>query len=99
MAKAVKDQNSKAALTYLLGFITGIYFLLNEKENGFVRFHAMQSTLVFSALFILNFVPVINFFTLPLGVILWILLLYKSYSGEKYKLPYVGDLADQFSAK
>lgn len=94
-----KNQNLKAALAYLLGFITGVYLLLTEKDDNFVRFHAMQSTLVFGILFILNFVPIINFFTLPAGVILWILLMYKAYSGEKYKLPYIGDLADQQKAK
>jgi len=30
-----------------------------------------------------------------LGTILWILLLYKAYSGEIYKLPYVGDVAEE----
>jgi len=39
--------NLAGALTYLLGFITGIIFLLLEpyKNDRFVRFHAMQSIL------------------------------------------------------
>ena len=42
--------NLVAALAYLLGFITGIVFLVVEpyKKDRFVRFHAMQSIL-FSA--------------------------------------------------
>ena len=40
------------ALAYLLGPITGILFLLMEKGNKFVRFHAMQSTILFGGLFV-----------------------------------------------
>ena len=35
--------NLAGALAYLLGPITGIAFLVLEKENRFVRFHAAQS--------------------------------------------------------
>jgi uncharacterized membrane protein len=34
------------ALAYLLGPITGVLFLVIEKENRFVRFHAAQSITV-----------------------------------------------------
>lgn len=40
------DQNLAGALAYVLGPITGILFLVLEKENRFVRFHAMQSTIL-----------------------------------------------------
>jgi uncharacterized membrane protein len=42
--------NLAAALAYILGFITGVLFLVIEpyKRDPFVRFHAMQSIL-FSA--------------------------------------------------
>lgn len=38
--------NVAGALAYVLGPITGIALLVMEKENGFVRFHAAQSTAV-----------------------------------------------------
>jgi uncharacterized membrane protein len=38
--------NVAGALSYLLGVITGIIFLVLEKENRFVRFHAAQSITV-----------------------------------------------------
>lgn len=98
MAKSENDQNLQGALTYLFGFATGIYFLLTAK-NDFVRFHAKQSTVVFGGLFVLNFIPVINFFIFPVGVILWIFLMYKAYSGERYKLPYIGDLLGEEGKK
>jgi len=43
--------NVAGALTYILGFITGILFLVLEpyKHDRFVRFHAMQSTLYSAA--------------------------------------------------
>ena len=37
------DENIASALTYVLTFLTGIIFILVEKENKTVRFHAMQS--------------------------------------------------------
>ncbi|MDP3142898.1 MAG: hypothetical protein Q8N14_02985, partial [Candidatus Omnitrophota bacterium] len=43
-------------LSYLLGFITGVIFLLIEKENKFVRFHALQSIIVFGFLFVLGLI-------------------------------------------
>jgi uncharacterized membrane protein len=47
-------------LSYLLGWITGLIFFLLEKENRFVRFHAMQSILFFGGLSILE--AIIRFF-------------------------------------
>jgi uncharacterized membrane protein len=35
--------NVAGALAYVLGIITGVIFLVVEKENRFVRFHAAQS--------------------------------------------------------
>ncbi|MFO7816614.1 MAG: DUF4870 domain-containing protein [Desulfovibrionales bacterium] len=96
------DENIEALLCYVLGWLTGIVFLLLEKENQFVRFHAMQSLVVFLGLFVLSFVlgwiPIIGFLTFiifPLGVILWILLMIKAFQGEKYKLPWAGDFAEK----
>lgn len=48
--------NLAGALSYVLGPITGIAFLVLEKQSRFVRFHAMQSTLVGVALIIFNVV-------------------------------------------
>ncbi len=48
--------NVAALLCYVLGWITGLVFFLIEKENKFVRFHAMQSIVVFGALTVLQIV-------------------------------------------
>lgn len=41
------DENVAGALTYLVGFVTGMVFYALEKENAFVRFHAAQSMATF----------------------------------------------------
>ena len=98
------SQNIAGALTYVLGFVTGILFLLIEKQNKFVRFHAMQSTILFGGYFVLNwvlwFVPVVDvvwgLLSIPLGLlllVLWFYLMYQAYQGIEYKLPLVGDFA------
>jgi uncharacterized membrane protein len=101
--------NLAGALAYLLGPITGVIFLLIEKENRFVRFHAMQSTVLGVAWFVLGIalsvlsgvVPVIGWIfgiLLSLGMsvvgfILWIMLMYKAYQGQEWEVPYVGQFA------
>jgi len=40
------DANVAAGLSYILGWITGLIFFLVEKQNRFVRFHAMQSIIL-----------------------------------------------------
>jgi uncharacterized membrane protein len=96
------DANLAAALSYLVGFVTGIIFLFVEKENKFVRFHAMQSTLVFLGLLLvqllLKVIPFIGgllfvVVLLPFSAVLWLVLMYKAYQGEEFKLPLVGQMA------
>jgi uncharacterized membrane protein len=96
------DANVAAALSYLVGFVTGIIFLLVEKENKFVRFHAMQSTLVFAGIvaidILLQIVPILGalvvvFVVIPVSAVLWLLLMFKAYQGEDFKLPLIGQMA------
>ena len=96
------DANVAAALSYLVGFVTGIIFLVVEKENRFVRFHALQSTLVFAGIvaldILLQIVPLLGallvvFVVIPLSAVLWLLLMFKAYQGEEFKLPLVGQIA------
>jgi uncharacterized membrane protein len=96
------DANVAAALSYLVGFVTGIIFLVVEKQNRFVRFHALQSTLLFAGLVALNIllqiVPFVGqlvfvFLIMPLSAVLWLLLMFKAFQGEEFKLPLVGQIA------
>ncbi len=97
------DENLEAVLAYVLGWISGLVFLFIEKDNDFVRFHAMQSLITFLGLFIIMFVmgmiPIIGWLisilAMPVSLVLWIFLMYKAYQGERYKLPMIGDLAEE----
>ena len=40
------DENVAGALSYLLGAITGVIFLVIDRENAFVRYHAAQSVVL-----------------------------------------------------
>ena len=58
-------KNTAAALSYVLGPITGVLFYVLEKDP-FVRFHAMQSIVVFVLLFVLQWVFGLTLVLLPL---------------------------------
>ena len=96
------DANLAAALSYLVGFVSGIVFLVIEKENRFVRFHALQSVLAFGAItllwVLLNAVPLLGFVLgvlviIPGSAIIWLFLMFKAYQGEEFRLPIVGSIA------
>ena len=97
------EQNIAGLLCYLAGWITGLIFFLIEKENKFVRFHAMQSIITFGGLtvlfMVLGFIPILGWMLIPiialLQLVLWILLMVKAYQGERFKLPVIGDLAEK----
>ena len=97
------EENLAGLLCYVLGWITGIVFLLLEKENEFVRFHAFQSLLTFLPLsviaWILGHIPFVGWVLAGLVwiliLILWLVLMFKAYKGEMYKLPIVGDIAEK----
>lgn len=96
------EPNVAAVLSYVLGFITGIIFLLIEEKNRFVRFHAMQSIFFSGSLLIINIVlsviPFlgwgISWLISVLAFVVWIVLMIKAYQNERYKLPIIGDLAE-----
>jgi uncharacterized membrane protein len=105
--------NVAAGLSYVLGWITGLVFFLVEKQNRFVRFHAMQSILFFGGLTVLNIVlNVISGFDIIfisgiaallgyliglVGFVGWIVLLINGFQGKYFKLPIVGDYAERYA--
>ena len=48
-------ENLSGALAYSLGFVTGILFYALAGQNSFVRFHAIQSVVVFGGVVVLSF--------------------------------------------
>jgi uncharacterized membrane protein len=97
--------NVAGLLCYLFGWISGIVFFVMEQKNKWIRFHAAQSIIVFGFLCILTFI----FWWIPwigwifgtiiwiCGFILWVLLMYKAYQGEYFKLPVVGIFAESMA--
>jgi uncharacterized membrane protein len=101
-----------AALTYLLGFVTGVIFLYLEPydKDEFVRFHARQSIVYSIACFVVNIILSVFIAVLPSALggiihflqslinlgfaIFWVFLMYKAYSGERYRIPELADWAD-----
>jgi uncharacterized membrane protein len=96
------EENVGGVIAYLLGFVSGIVLLLVEKESDTIRFHAMQSTIVFGSIFVLgmvlNLIPIIgliiSLLLTPVSLILWILLMIKAYQGNRYHLPITGKMAE-----
>lgn len=125
------DPKIAAAISYI--WIVGVIFFILEKENKFVRFHALQSILfgVANSLimillgilaFVLTFVfgiggamvggPMQNLVSLLIGLVwllFWVigLLMFaglifaavKAYQGQKFKLPIIGNIAENMVNK
>ncbi|HWI65162.1 MAG TPA: zinc-ribbon domain-containing protein [Symbiobacteriaceae bacterium] len=105
--------NVAGLLCYVLGWITGLIFFFVEKDR-FVRFHAVQSIIVFGGFQIIQLVLVRLMMAISwrlwaiAGLLntvlwlaegaLWIFLMLKAYNNQKYKLPTIGDLAEKYSA-
>jgi len=102
--------NVAGMLAYVT-IIPAIIFLVLEPYNRsrFVRFHAWQCIffnvawwILWIGLRIVVHIPFLGFLTLlvwPLvglgGLIVWIILLLKANQGQMFKLPIIGDLAQQ----
>ncbi|KKN04518.1 hypothetical protein LCGC14_1096680 [marine sediment metagenome] len=117
------DPKLGALLSYLLGIIGGIIFLVIEKDNKYVRFHAAQSIVVWIAAVgvgivfgiggaILTAIPGIGFigaillFLLGLAyplilVALAVILMIKAWtdydSGQVFKIPVLGGIAEKIA--
>ena len=99
------QENVASLLCYVLGWISGIVFLVLEPENKTIRFHAFQSILVFGALtvvmMIFRWIPFIGFVIgIIIGIIAfitWIGLMVVASQGQKYKVPIAGDYAEKWA--
>jgi uncharacterized membrane protein len=95
--------NVAGLLCYVLGWISGIVFLVLEKKSKFVKFHAWQSIMTFGVLtvvyLVLSSIPIIGWVLGPiiglLGLVLWIILMIQAGTGKMWKLPWVGDWAEK----
>ncbi len=102
-------ENIASALCYLLGFITGIIFLVVPpyNQNRTIRVHAFQSIFLTVAWVACHMLVAIlglithgfGFFLSPLvGVlffVLWLYMIFSAFNNRKVKLPVIGDLAEK----
>ncbi len=97
------EANVAGLLCYVLGWESGLVFILVERDSKFVRFHALQSIYVFGTLtvasIVLGWIPllgiVLRVLTGLFAIILWIILMVKAYQGEMFKVRWAGDSAEK----
>jgi uncharacterized membrane protein len=109
------DPKLAGLLSYFLWAVTGLLFLITEKTNSMVRFHAAQSIVasvaiaaawIFLAIvqWILGSISwflswIVGIFFALAFLAFWVFMMYKGYRLERYKLPIIGDFAEQLAAK
>jgi uncharacterized membrane protein len=95
-------ENVASGLSYVLTWLTGLIFFLVDRRPE-VRFHAMQS-IAYGVLWTLILV-VRPYMPGPIGALLgivlfaffigWIVLMIQGFQGKHFKLPVIGDFAEQ----
>ncbi len=100
-------ENVAGLLCYVLGWVTGLIFLLTDKRP-WVKFHAAQSIAVFGGLtvirigllFMSHFLGWAIFGLVGLlTLVLWIFLMVKAYQHETVRIPIAADIADSIAGK
>jgi uncharacterized membrane protein len=102
--------NMAGALAYVT-IIPAIVFLVLDPYNKkrFIRFHSFQCiffavawTVLWIVLAIIGHIPILGWATVLLwplislaGLIIWVILVLKAYQGQMFKLPVIGDMAEQ----
>ena len=103
-------ENVAGALAYVT-IIPAIIFLVLDpyNKNRFVRFHAFQSVFfhvawiaLWMVLGIFGHIPLFGWASVLLwplvglaGFILWLVLVFKAFQGQSFKLPVIGDMAEK----
>ncbi|HEY4490597.1 MAG TPA: hypothetical protein VI958_01305 [Acidobacteriota bacterium] len=105
-SKLKLDPNLAGALCYLFGCLSGILFFVLETENKRIRFHALQSILIFAVLFAISFLSallsiftnfvafqILNSIMWALQFVVWVVMVIRTYQGSTIKIPGLGDFA------
>lgn len=105
--------NVASLLCYLCTWVTGLIFLLIEKDNKDVKFHAWQAIFLgiaafalYLVLMILGFIPYVGLVAGILSLVVWIgflvvwiIAMVKAYQGQKWLIPIIGPMAEQQANK
>ena len=95
------DPNVEASIAYIPLVGVAVYFM--EKEDRYVRFHALQATLFWMAVvgvqIVLSLIPLIGVLLaafIPLAAVLvWFFMMWKAYNKVEFELPVIGKIAKQ----
>lgn len=109
------DTKLASTLCYALWWLTGIVFLVIDKDNPEVRFHAWQSIAFFGGITVLRIglgiigglagtavgviFGLLNLLISLGAVIVWIVIMIQTYQGKRVVLPIAGPFAEQQAAK
>ena len=97
------SDNAAGGLSYVT-IIPAIAFLVIEpyKRSSFVRFHAWQSIFLGIGAFaisVIGVIPILGWIIFAVGMLVlfvaWIIAIIKAFGGERFKLPFIGDLAEK----
>jgi len=108
-------ENVAGLLCYVLGWLTGIIFLMIDKRP-WVRFQAAQSIVVFGGLTVIRIglivmssliggifgyglLSMLGLVIGLVGLVLWILLMIKAYQHENFRVPIAAGIADGIAGK
>lgn len=108
---AMPNESVMGGIAYLT-FIPAIVFLVIEphKNNRFIRFHSWQSIWLCIVYFVVRFaliwMPGFGLMMFGLGMIIrlvffiaWLIAIINAFQGKMFKLPVIGDLAEQQANK
>ena len=102
-AQSGLSDNAAGALAYIT-IIPSIVFLIIEpyNRNAFVRFHSWQNIFLAIGWFgcsVIMIIPILGWILGVLGIltlfVCWILCIVKAARGQKFKLPFIGALAEK----
>jgi uncharacterized membrane protein len=109
------EENVAGLLCYVLGWITGLIFFLIDKRPFVRFHAAQSIGLSIGLIvvyilvgFVFAMMHIIHLGILALAIypilallvfVLWIFMMYKAYQHEKFKLPLIGDIAENMAGK
>jgi uncharacterized membrane protein len=113
------DPRLSSLLCYTAWWVSGLIFLIIERQHSTVRFHAAQSLVLFGGLFIIIVLLLILSMAVLFmsgraafeatqvlvaivwtgAVVIWLMLMYRTYNGETWRVPLAGNLAAKIAAR
>lgn len=97
------ERRLAAVLCYMLWIVSGLIILIVERDDRFVRFHALQS-IMYSSVVLLTLIVLtivgLSLLTSLLGMAalaLWAMLMFRAARGEWWELPLVGAWSERIA--